>query len=732
MIIINNSDRSMNTAQNTRPKQKIAILGGGVGAMTSAFQITSEPGWQDRYEVTVYQMGWRLGGKGASGRRAPHWRIEEHGLHIWLGFYHNAFRMMQQALTELNPEAAPVAVGHTPPRIAKGVFLRCEDAFEPHSYVGAYEAFDGDPTPWMMQMPTNGQKPWEGGALPSLWSYLSELVQLLLGQAGQSVHARVYRHEHPIHHHSLIGWIKEQAEELALTVEEVAVSAGLGALVLLQQLLARLAKDPAAHQARERALIESLLGHLQAWVAHEYERLDPDDLAALRHLLMVDLVVSVLRGLLVDEVLEGRPLGELDEEIRVWLRRHGAMPATLDTRINPLLRLFYDFVFAFDNGDSQDTERTANYATAPTVRTLFRMCCTYNGAIFWKMRAGMGDTIFTPLYKALAQRGVQFRFFHKVQSLGLSEDRRSIERIAMVRQVDAAGPYQPLVNVKGLDCWPAEPDYSQLSQGEALRQAVAEQGLDLESLWFRWDNAAEFELQRGRDFDTVVFGISLGSVPLLCQELCRAEPRWQTMVDRVKTVCTQGVQFWLRPSLPELGWTAPSPIVDSFLEPLDSWADMSHLLPMEVWPEGQAPRNVAYFCGALDEPPLDPQDTATPYRALDKVKAATATLTREHVRLLWPEAVDGAGALPADTVVEVYQRANVDPSERYVMSVAGSASARIKANETGFDNLVITGDWIDNGFNAGCVEAAAMAGLQAGNAVLGRPLYDGVTGQDLC
>ncbi len=75
MIIINNSNRSMNTAQNTRPKQKIAILGGGVGAMTSAFQITSEPGWQDRYEVTVYQMGWRLGGKGASGRRAPHWRI---------------------------------------------------------------------------------------------------------------------------------------------------------------------------------------------------------------------------------------------------------------------------------------------------------------------------------------------------------------------------------------------------------------------------------------------------------------------------------------------------------------------------------------------------------------------------------------------------------------------------------------------------------------------------------
>lgn len=722
----------MNTVQSARTKQKIAILGGGVGAMTSAFKITNEPGWQDRYEVTVYQMGWRLGGKGASGRRPPHWRIEEHGLHIWLGFYHNAFRMMQQALTELNPDAAPVDVGHTPPRIANGVFLRCEDAFEPHSYVGAYQEFEGDPTPWMVQMPTNDQRPWEGGALPSLWSYLSELVQLLLGQAGESVHAKVYRNEHPTHHHGLLGWIKEQALELALTVEEVAVSAGLGAMVLLQQLLDRLAGDSAAHTARERELLESLVGHLQAWVAHEYERRDPDDLAALRHLLMVDLVATVLRGLLVDKVLEGRPLGDLDDEIRVWLRRHGAMPATLDTTTNPLLRLFYDFVFAFDGGDSHNPERTANFATAPTVRTLFRMCGTYNGAIFWKMRAGMGDTIFTPLYKALVQRGVQFRFFHKVQRLSLSDDRRSIERIGMVRQVDTATPYEPLVNVKGLDCWPAEADYAQLERGEALRQAVADQGLDLESLWFRWDNAAEFELQRGRDFDTVVFGISLGSVPLLCDELCQAEPRWQTMVDKVKTVCTQGVQFWLRPNLHELGWMAPPPIVDSFVEPLDSWADMSHLLPMEVWPEGQAPRNVAYFCGALDEPPLNPKDTATPYRALDKVKAATAELTREHTRLLWPQAVDGTGALPAEAVVEVYQRANVDPSERYVMSVAGSASARIKANETGFDNLVITGDWIDNGFNAGCVEAAAMAGLQAGNTVLGRPLYDGVIGQDLC
>ena len=61
--------------------KKIAILGGGLGGMTAAYGLTRKPGWQQEYEITVYQMGWRLGGKGASGRnRAAGQRIEEHGL----------------------------------------------------------------------------------------------------------------------------------------------------------------------------------------------------------------------------------------------------------------------------------------------------------------------------------------------------------------------------------------------------------------------------------------------------------------------------------------------------------------------------------------------------------------------------------------------------------------------------------------------------------------------------
>ena len=91
---------------------RVVILGGGVAGMTAAMEL-SRPGWQQRYEsITLYQLGWRLGGKGASGRGA-HERIEEHGLHIWLGFYDNAFRLLREgvdALSDVVPDL--VFFGH--------------------------------------------------------------------------------------------------------------------------------------------------------------------------------------------------------------------------------------------------------------------------------------------------------------------------------------------------------------------------------------------------------------------------------------------------------------------------------------------------------------------------------------------------------------------------------------------------------------------------------------------
>jgi uncharacterized protein with NAD-binding domain and iron-sulfur cluster len=90
----------------SRPGGKVAIIGGGMAGLSAAWRL-SEPGWRDRFDsITVYQRGWRLGGKAASSR-GRHGRIEEHGLHIWLGYYENAFEMLRECYAELD-RAQPI------------------------------------------------------------------------------------------------------------------------------------------------------------------------------------------------------------------------------------------------------------------------------------------------------------------------------------------------------------------------------------------------------------------------------------------------------------------------------------------------------------------------------------------------------------------------------------------------------------------------------------------------
>lgn len=131
----------------TGTKRRIAVLGGGVGAMSAVWALTAQDGWQDRFDITVYQMGWRLGGKGASGR-GPDGRIQEHGLHIWLGFYENAFRVMREVFATLQDEPA--------------VFHSVEDAFEPHDLIGAMEQFDRTWNPWLINCPRLPGEPGDG------------------------------------------------------------------------------------------------------------------------------------------------------------------------------------------------------------------------------------------------------------------------------------------------------------------------------------------------------------------------------------------------------------------------------------------------------------------------------------------------------------------------------------------------------------------------------------------
>src|SRR3954453_8700245 len=112
----------------------------------------SEPGWQRQLDsITVYQRGWRLGGKGASSR-GPNSRIEEHGLHLWLGYYENAFRLLRECYRELDrpstDHAAPIQTWRDAmiPADTVGLEDRRPDGW--HHWLGQFtpnELLPGDP-----------------------------------------------------------------------------------------------------------------------------------------------------------------------------------------------------------------------------------------------------------------------------------------------------------------------------------------------------------------------------------------------------------------------------------------------------------------------------------------------------------------------------------------------------------------------------------------------------------
>lgn len=121
-----------------------------------------------------------------------------------------------------------------------------------------------------------------------------------------------------------------------------------------------------------------------------------------------------------------------------------------------------------------------------------RRCGHYKGSVYWKMEAGMGDVVFGPLYQVLKKRGVIFKFFHQVKNLKVSADGKSIASIEIGRQVTLkSGEYEPLIGVRGLPCWPSEPLYDQIVQGEELQK----QGINLESHWSPWKDVEEIRLE---------------------------------------------------------------------------------------------------------------------------------------------------------------------------------------------------------------------------------------------
>lgn len=675
----------------SRRAGKVAILGGGVAGLSAAWRL-SEPGWRERFDaITVYQRGWRLGGKGASSR-GEHGRIEEHGLHIWLGSYENAFALLRECYTELDrtttdPES-PIVHWH--------------QALIPADNPGLADKFGETWLTWLGTHPVDDQLPGEPdstGRELTVLAFLDRALQLLLAFTESlnsdpitGIQLTTSSHTPPPTPHPRT----EAVRRAALSALMAAATAGNDTSSLTGGVL-----DQTLTAVRDAIDYENQPNHRRAW-------------------LLLSLVTAAVRGVIADNLVT-RPQGFRainEEEFGAWLLRHGGHPDVVDSA---MVRGLYDLVFGYEESDPERPAVAAGLMLFLLGHVLFG----YKGALFWKMSAGMGDVVIAPMYQALRRRGVEFEFFHRLDGLHLNPQHSAIEHISLGRQVqlaDGIDHYEPLTTVSRLAVFPDSPLLDQLVTTPDMALS------DLESHFGDRNDVGTRILRRGVDFDHVVLAVAVGMVPIVASELLADRPEWREMVTHVRTVATQAFQLWLFPDETELGWPHRGSTISAYLRPFETWASMPQTLWAENWPAGERPRSVAYFCGSLDAEwptPLTPSDYVARYQ--QRVRNDVTNHVDHNLTLFFPKAFDEHG-FDHKLVAGKHISVNIDPSDRYVQSVPGSDRFRLRPDESGYDNLVLAGDWTDCGMNAGCIEAAVMSGLEAANALLGRGRFHRIRG----
>lgn len=705
-------------------KECVAILGGGISGLTAAYHLSRTQALRDRYNVTVYQMGWRLGGKVASGRD-ENGRNLEHGLHVWFGCYENTFQLLQEIYAA------------KPPR-PDNPFQRWTDVVKPQNFTAV-----GMETPkgWTyvpVEWPSNDGTPGDGRLFQSPWEIVTELLSLVriivhrLTQAlpsvaaprppqtifdalGHALRAAVHIDQPNATTVLAAASTDSSPSSLVAAAEHWALSLGSNALLLGSD-----------HPLGIAAMFDNVREGFKQFL-HDF------DLPPIVRLMLeaVEIFGACLNGIVRDLVLRDAPLTSLDDlDFRDWLLKNHADEQIV--RQSSIIRMVYDTAFLYVDGNPDQP----NGAAGVVLGGCLRLVGTYKGAMLWLLQGGMGECVIAPLYETLLCAGVTFRFFHKVTGLEPSDDGSEIARIRIAEQATVRnGEYRPTFPQKGMSCWRSQPDWEQLSDGPALK----ERGVNFESHWEQEAPVQTKTLERGVHFDRVVLSIALGAYkplnpdPSLCQALIDRRGKFADFVQKMEIVPSLSLQLWTEATLPQLGWHQPKPATVAGPEPLNIWADMSVVAAVEDW-KGAVPKGVHYLTGTypttLYKHPVSASQT--PAEASAEVRDIAKRFLTVQANALWPLASCGSdfdwsmlfdsnnrtGEARLDAQ---YWRANIDPTECTVGSPVGTTRFRLGPDESEFANLVLAGEATRQGFNASCIEGAVMSGMAAARAISGEP-----------
>ena len=327
--------------------------------MATAYLLSSGAN-KGRFDVTVYQMGHRLGGKCAI-TRGPGGRIQEHGVHMLFGFYHNTFAMLR----DLYKEVEPLLPEDYPIKTLMQAYLEKNDA------AMAQEFTDIPWTRWDYGLPVHSKDPRKEDAPPfdksNLWLNMYLLIRLGFTQLKYIFKTKVEP-------------LKEKHSALYDTTWPILNRVG----DLLQKILSG-SSDNDLFNWLERAEITVVQGLLNGiggaivasgliWLIRLYEA--------------AQLGLALIHGYLVEKPKTWQDLDKWD--FHDFLQHYG-MPKSLEWC--SLVGVVYLAAFSFDNFERTKGSLSCGAALNMTFNTLLY----YRGSWAYYFAAGCADIMITPI-----------------------------------------------------------------------------------------------------------------------------------------------------------------------------------------------------------------------------------------------------------------------------------------------------------------------------------------------